>query len=72
VHVPDEQMRKMEQEIASINKNKIRNKTGKNYLPSVMGAWGIKKMQKIVALHPLSFHVLSLYLLNSWKRRRTG
>jgi len=24
-----------------------------------MGGWGIKKMQKIVALHPLSFHVLS-------------
>jgi hypothetical protein len=29
VHVPDGQMRRMEPEIASINKNKIRNKTEK-------------------------------------------
>lgn len=56
VHVPDGEMQKMEYEIASIKSERRREK---NYQPSVMGAWGIKKMQKIVALHPLSFHVLS-------------
>jgi hypothetical protein len=70
VHVPDGEMQKMEYEIASIKSERRREKKLPTFCNGRLGYQ--ENAEDCCPPSPVVPCSLSLYLLNSWKRRRTG